>query len=475
MKKIFVIFGLVWPLVISAQIDKAFEKGNYLKAKELINSSPSVINNIDEKGNTPLHIAASKGYYEICELLIKNEADINAVNNLSYTPLCSAINYEKVEIAEFLINSGADFKSEENRSKEALVFAVSHDLYDIVDLLLKKGADISVTGDASLKNQVMHKCENIIIADLLIRNGADVNVRNSYEETPLHLLAGAYSTGQYNMIRYLVKQGANINIRNNRDLTPLDITGFPVDNTYLYRQLGGRYKSKLDELLKKFSPKFEILEKYKTSANDVLETIGPPHIVVAVEALGLEIWKYWHNDDVYELYISSTGNKQSVIDLSKPAEKIKYTGSDVGELTAMYKNKNLIEFSPPLKLSDINGKVSSLLFFESGYGTPPKDQRIYTEEFNESETRYIMWELNLEHMDPGKKVNFIITYIYYKPDGTELCRSKKISLIDNEWSSSWRTQGWGSKTPGAVYSKGIYTVKLFMADEEIASGKFEIR
>jgi hypothetical protein len=474
MKKVFVIIGLIWPFLIFAQINKVFEKGDYLKVKELINKSPSEINNTDKNGNTPLHIAATNGYYEICELLIEKEADIEAVNSFDFTPLCNAINYKNVEIAEFLINSIADFKSENNRSKEALIFAVSHKLYDIVDLLLKKGADISATGHGYINNQAIHVCENVAIADLLIRNGADINARNNYGKTPLHQLAGAYASEQYSMIRYLVKQGANINMRNNNDFTPLDETGFPVNNTYFFRELGGLYKSELDTLLINFTPNFQILEKYESSANDVLEFIGPPHIVVAVEALGLEIWKYWQDDDMYELYISSTGNRQSTIDLTKPAEKIKYTGSNIGKLTAMYKNKKTIEFSPPLKLSDINGKVTSLLFYEGGYNILPKNQRKYAEIFNKSETRYIYWELNLEHPEPGKKANFIITYIYYKPDGTEFCRSKKLSYINKNWSSSWKTQGWGNKTPGAAYSKGIYSVKLYIADEEIASGKFEI-
>jgi len=474
MKKVFVIIGLIWPFLIFAQINKVFEKGDFLKAEEIIYKSPSEINYTDKDGNTPLHIAATNGYYEICELLIEKGADIEAVNSSDYTPLCNAINYKNVEIAELLINSGADFSSENGRSKEALIFAVSHNLYDIVDLLLKKGAVITATGDGSTNNQVIHVCKNVAMAELLIRNGADINARNNYGDTPLHWLAGAYISEQYNLIRYLVKKGANINMRNNKDFTPLDAKGFTFNNTYLYRELGGRSKLELDSLLKHFTPNFQVLEKYESSASDVLKFIGPPHVVVAVEALGLEIWKYWQDDDVYEMYISSTGNMQSTIDLTKPAEKIKYTGSNIGKLTAMYKNKETIEFLPPLKLSDINGKVTSLLFFESGYNFIPKNQRRYTEKFNESETRYINWELNLEHPEPGEKVSFIITYVYYKPDGTELCRLKELSDIDKDWSNSWKSQGWGNKNPGAVYSKGIYSVKLYMADEEIASGKFEV-
>jgi hypothetical protein len=325
-----------------------------------------------------------------------------------------------------------------------------------------------------MNNQAIHVCENVPMAELLIRNGADIHARNSYGDTPLHRLVGAYSQEQYALIDYLVNQGGNINMRNGRGFTPLDLAAYPINNTYIFRRSGGLLKSELDSLQMNFTPNFQVLEKYESSASDVLKFIGPPHVVVAVEALGLEIWKYWQDDNMYELYISSTGKTQSAFDLAEPAEKIKYTGSGTGNLTAMYKNNETLEFTPPVRLSDINGKVTSLLFYESGNSFPPKNQRKYSERFSEKETRYIYWELNLEYPAPGRYVSFFITYIYYRPDGTEFGRSKTLSYIEKDWTSSWRSQAWGNNTPGAVYRKGVYTVKLYMADEEIASGKFEI-
>ncbi len=136
MKKGFVLIGLIWPFLMFAQVSKVFEKGDYLKAEELIIKSPAAINGSDQYGNTPLHFAATNGHYKICELLIEKGADIEALNSSEITPLYNAINHKNHEIAELLINSGADFSSENARSKKALIFAVRHNLYDIADLLM---------------------------------------------------------------------------------------------------------------------------------------------------------------------------------------------------------------------------------------------------------------------------------------------------------------------------------------------------
>jgi hypothetical protein len=53
--------------------------------------------------------------------------------------------------------------------------------------------------------------------------------------------------------------------------------------------------------------------------------------------------------------------------------------------------------NPTNYISSLDATVASVLFFESGFDTPPKQQRQYQTSFSIQTTRYISWELNLSY------------------------------------------------------------------------------
>ena len=71
----------------------------------------------DEKGNTPLHVAAKLGNLTIVENLLQNRADVNARKfgkyNSGKTPLHTAVKYDQIDVVEKLLGYGAnvDFKT----------------------------------------------------------------------------------------------------------------------------------------------------------------------------------------------------------------------------------------------------------------------------------------------------------------------------------------------------------------------------
>ena len=62
----------------------------------------------NEEGQTPLHMAATRGHIELVASLIERGADLNPKSNFGYTPLHYAANQSGVEIAKLLIDNGAD-------------------------------------------------------------------------------------------------------------------------------------------------------------------------------------------------------------------------------------------------------------------------------------------------------------------------------------------------------------------------------
>ena len=143
--------------IVLKGIHEAINEGkNIKKIKSFLNLDISV-NSKDRSGNTPLHLAVSKGDLEIISLLIKSKADVNLKNKEKDTPLHLAVSKGDLEIISLLIKNKADVNSENEGKDTPLHLAIS------------KG--------------------DLEIISLLIKNKADVNSENEGKDTPLHIAA----------------------------------------------------------------------------------------------------------------------------------------------------------------------------------------------------------------------------------------------------------------------------------------------
>jgi hypothetical protein len=118
-------------------------------------------------------------------------------------------------------------------------------------------------------------------------------------------------------------------------------------------------------------------------------------------------------------------------------------------------------------------EVVSLRFYEGGYDKIPLGQRTYEERFSKSESRYIKWELKLKFPPPGRRIDFDIDAVWYRPDGSVLTPQIKKAYVESGWEGSFHTIGRGWRTPGN-WEPGKYRVELFVDGQKIAEGFFEI-
>jgi hypothetical protein len=153
-------------------------------------------------------------------------------------------------------------------------------------------------------------------------------------------------------------------------------------------------------------------------------------------------------------------------------------GNNSGSWTANITVGGAAQESP----SPFNPQVTALRFFESGNEDLPLEQRVYAERFARETTRYINWELNLEHPAPGRRVDFKITAVYLRDTGAgsseEFFRQTLDASVEADWTYSFWYWRYGFDDPGN-WATGLYRVDIYFeglsTDGQLrASEQFEI-
>ncbi|KAK4488949.1 hypothetical protein RD792_004740 [Penstemon davidsonii] len=169
---------------LTTRLNCAANDGDLHRLRHLVEAGADP-NKIDYNGQSPLHLAASKGYEDITQFLIQKRVEINLTDNFGKSPLFEAI------------KNGHD---------------------SIASLLVKAGASLSIDNPGSCL------CETVARKDLnflkrLLANGINPNSKNYDLRTPLHLAA---SEGLYRESVILLDSGASVFATDRWGRTPLD-------------------------------------------------------------------------------------------------------------------------------------------------------------------------------------------------------------------------------------------------------------
>ncbi|KAI6170439.1 Alpha-latroinsectotoxin-Lt1a-like protein [Aphelenchoides bicaudatus] len=129
----------------------AARKGYYQIAKLLINKDPRLVNATDKHHWFPLHYAAFEGHCGIISLLLDNGADVNSLakfnddsNSPSVSPLYLAALNGSVECVRILLDNGADINHQTSEGESAIHVASKEGYYEIVKVLIENGADVNI-------------------------------------------------------------------------------------------------------------------------------------------------------------------------------------------------------------------------------------------------------------------------------------------------------------------------------------------
>ncbi|KAK3386679.1 ankyrin repeat-containing domain protein [Podospora didyma] len=117
--------------------------GDYETVRSLLNAG-AVVNERNDYGRTPLHIATSSLAgcdRRLLSLLVQHGADVNSRDIQRSQPLASAALQGNIEATSFLIEEGASVNNRDWEGDNVLFDAVQRNQHSSVELLLERGAD----------------------------------------------------------------------------------------------------------------------------------------------------------------------------------------------------------------------------------------------------------------------------------------------------------------------------------------------
>lgn len=181
------------------------------------------LNQVDKKGNTPLHIAAYNGRKDLCAFYLDHGAKLEAKNNNGFTPFLSACDgfgghdEDKPGTRRLLMERGANVKAVDKEKRNA------------INLLFCKYDDFPL---------IYNAYPDYDFLKTLVEKGVKIDNAGKYSDTPLltTVYASAKESGLDKYVRDLVSLGANVNQKHKNGYTPLTMA-ISVENCAMVQTL----------------------------------------------------------------------------------------------------------------------------------------------------------------------------------------------------------------------------------------------
>lgn len=166
------------------------------------------VNQSDTRGQTALHLAASRGQIELLELLLRNKASVRALDEQKRTPLHWAAQHSSPDMAVLLLERSAAIDPLDQDGRTPLLLACQNPSSSTTALqLLRYGANARAVDQ--LGNTALHLATDPPLIKALIASGAAVNASNHCGLTPLHL-AVRHTTSRNEIVQLLADAGCQL-------------------------------------------------------------------------------------------------------------------------------------------------------------------------------------------------------------------------------------------------------------------------
>jgi ankyrin repeat protein len=177
------------------------------------------LDQIDDLGWTPLHVACFNGHIQVTELLLRRGANANSVSKHGWSPIQIAAEVGQAETVKMLKNHGAETNVAGNSGETPLHLAAVHGHASVVQLLLELEVVIDARDDhGRTALDAGSFGGHLEVVQRLLQHGATINSRDNEDWTPINK---ASSQGHTDVVKALLKQGADIHLPNSAGWTPI--------------------------------------------------------------------------------------------------------------------------------------------------------------------------------------------------------------------------------------------------------------
>jgi ankyrin repeat protein len=167
------------------KLTDAVKKDDIVQTQTLLAAGANV-NRRDDRGKTPLLLAAENGDIAMAQLLLGWKADVNAADDWNKTPLLAAAQRRNTPLIELLLGAKADPDIANRNGITPLIASVQKDNRAGVSMLLDKGAAVNAQdsmGRTALLWAVYRQHANI--ARLLLEHHAAVSITDNDHKSAL--------------------------------------------------------------------------------------------------------------------------------------------------------------------------------------------------------------------------------------------------------------------------------------------------
>ncbi|KLI46273.1 ankyrin [Brachyspira hyodysenteriae] len=233
----------------SMAIHMASANGNNDVVIMLLDKDPTTINDVDNRGNTPLHWAAMKDKPETVKLLMENGADIESKDADGWTPLHYAAAFSSLQTVQTLVDLGADKMSKTKDGNEPIYYARGDDVKNYLsgnDNIAREGtpedtlegnetvvadnntADENNDTEETAAEETTEEETEVVITDVEVvdDNTQDMSdeeiVNTDLDVKQLELLV-AVKNNDIIALNTLIKEGVNPNFVDENGYTPLHL------------------------------------------------------------------------------------------------------------------------------------------------------------------------------------------------------------------------------------------------------------